>query len=576
MDTQHSFFSPTTCFAVACTAFSFIAVASAWRSSSATTLPTKDTKEDRPKPRRRIAVDSLYAAESPTTTKDEQASALTILAELIALSAKLSGQLRQDAGGYVATSLLSELSLLTTSLCQLQAAVCNNSKAIAAGTGLGACFVASTSSLNATLNQIGGEQSPPSQERVKLHSDALHQLKSQKPALDFLLTSLSTTGLPPPTPPVEDDGLLKPGNVGSFGPESAGFGQAPTGLTPAVDSRGWIEPPPEYSPPSSSAAFPIPEKRDQKAALTEEPSTQPEIENGDGDVNGEALYQAVTDDDVQVLEDLLKAGLDTDEAFGELQRTTLHQAAHLNHCACISVLLRHGASMSVEDTKGDTPLHLAAWAGNVEALGSLLAHGADVDWLSGRDGYSPLWCAISANYIDAARLLLKHGARVSLRSGSGLMPLHQAAVTGQSAMCELLLERGAQVDATDDDLNTPLHYAATCGSAASVQILLRNGASVEAQQMQGLSPAHWAAHKGHAEVLALLLEYGTPLNLKAEEGATPLHLAANRGHMSAARLLLEKGAKTDIVGCWDGVEGTAADMAKSKRHVRVAKMIRSW
>ena len=114
------------------------------------------------------------------------------------------------------------------------------------------------------------------------------------------------------------------------------------------------------------------------------------------------------------------------------------------------------------------------------------------------------------------------------------------------------------------------------GSAASVQILLRNGASVEAQQLQGLSPAHWAAHKGHAEVLALLLEYGTPLNLKAEEGATPLHLAANRGHMSAARLLLEKGAKTDIVGCWDGVEGTAADMAKSKRHVRVAKMIRSW
>lgn len=576
MDSQHSFFSPTTCFAVACTAFSFIAVASAWRSSSATSIPAKETKEDRPKPRRRIAVDSLYAADAPAAGRGEHTSALTILADLIALSAKLSAQLRQDAGGYVATALLSELSLITASLCQLQAAVCNNSAAIAAGTGLGACFVASTSALHATFSSIAGDQTAPPEERANLHNGALQQLRSQKPALEFLLTSLNTTGQPPPTPPVEDDAFLKPSSAGGFGPESTGLGQAPTGLTPAVDSRGWIEPPPEYSPPSSSATFPMPEKRDQKTALAEEPCTQPQVENGDGDVNGEALYQAVTDDDVQVLEDLLKAGLDTDEAFGELQRTSLHQAAHLNHCACISVLLRHGASMSVEDTKGDTPLHLAAWAGNVEALGSLLAHGADVDWLSGRDGYSPLWCAISANHIDAARLLLKHGARVSLRSGSGLMPLHQAAVTGQSAMCELLLERGAQVDAADDDLNTPLHYAATCGSAASVQILLRNGASVETQQLQGLSPAHWAAHKGHADVLALLLEYGTPLNMAAEEGATPLHLAANRGHMAAARLLLEKGAKKSIEASWDGVQGTAADMAKAKRHARLAKMIRSW
>lgn len=576
MDGQHSFFSPTTCFAVACTAFSFIAVASAWRNSQATSVPIREAKEDRPRPRRRIAVDSLYAADAPAETKDDRASALSIIADLVASSAKLSAQLRQDAGGYVAIALLSELSLITASLCQLQAVVCNNSAAIAVGTGLGACFVASTSSLNATIELISEERSSPSQDRARLHNEALQQLKSQKPALDFLITSLSTSGLPPPTPPVEDERFLRPSDAASFGPESSSLQQAPTGLTPAIDSKGWIEPPPEYSPPSSSAAFPLPEKQDQKTSLPEEPSSQPEVENGDGDVNGEALYQAVTDDDIQVLSDLLTAGLDTDEAFGELQRTPLHQAAHLNHCACLSILLRNGASMSVEDTKGDTPLHLAAWAGNVEALSSLLAHGADVDWLSGRDGYSPLWCAISANHIDAARLLLKHGARVSLRSGSGLMPLHQAAVTGQSAMCELLLERGAQVDAVDDDLNSPLHYAATCGSAASVQILLRNGASVEAQQLQGLSPAHWAAHKGHAEVLALLLDYGAPLNLAAEEGATPLHLAANRGHMAAARLLLEKGAKTDIEASWDGFYGTAADMAKAKRHARVAELIRSW
>jgi ankyrin repeat protein len=233
--------------------------------------------------------------------------------------------------------------------------------------------------------------------------------------------------------------------------------------------------------------------------------------------------------------------------------------------------------MSAEDTKGDTPLHLAAWAGNVEALASLLSHGADVDWLSGRDGYSPLWCAISANHIDAARLLLsKYGARVSLRSGSGLMPLHQAAVTGQSAMCELLLDRGAQVDARDDDQNTALHYAAASGSKSSVRILLQAGAAVTARQAQGLTALHWAAHKGHVDALSLLLDHMAPLNAGAEEGATPLHLAANRGHLAAVRILLERGCKRKVFAVWDGVEGTAAEMARAKNHARVARAIQSF
>ncbi|EMD00869.1 hypothetical protein BAUCODRAFT_48919, partial [Baudoinia panamericana UAMH 10762] len=159
--------------------------------------------------------------------------------------------------------------------------------------------------------------------------------------------------------------------------------------------------------------------------------------------------------------DLIEHGASADEPIGELQRTALHQGAHLNRVACLNVLLQHGACIAAEDAKGDTPLHLAAWAGHCEALEVLLNQGADIDSLSGRDGYSALWCAISAYHIDAVRLLLKHGARVSLRSasGNGLLPLHQAAVTGQSAMCRLILEYGAQVGSLDDDHNTPLHYA---------------------------------------------------------------------------------------------------------------------
>jgi ankyrin repeat protein len=67
-----------------------------------------------------------------------------------------------------------------------------------------------------------------------------------------------------------------------------------------------------------------------------------------------------------------------------------------------------------------------------------------------------------------------------------------------------------------------------------------------------------------------------PLNAGAEEGATPLHLAANRGHLAVVRVLLEHGCKRKIFAVWDGVEGTAAEMARAKNHARVARTIQSW
>lgn len=44
----------------------------------------------------------------------------------------------------------------------------------------------------------------------------------------------------------------------------------------------------------------------------------------------------------------------------------------------------------------------------------------------------------------------------------GCTPLHRAASTGNSAMCELLIEEGAEVDAIDKAGQTPLMNAVIC------------------------------------------------------------------------------------------------------------------
>jgi ankyrin repeat protein len=44
----------------------------------------------------------------------------------------------------------------------------------------------------------------------------------------------------------------------------------------------------------------------------------------------------------------------------------------------------------------------------------------------------------------------------------GCTPLHRAASTGNSEMCELLIEEGAEVDAVDKGGQTPLMNAVVC------------------------------------------------------------------------------------------------------------------
>ncbi|KAK5136348.1 hypothetical protein LTR08_003474 [Meristemomyces frigidus] len=595
MATQQSFLNPSTYFTIACVAFSVLAASTAWRNNqspvpaNAKLSNPRVRVSSRPQPRRRKAADSIYvesgdavyaSLDSPQRGEPSRASPIAVLSLLVQTCSDLAKQLRSSqhltSARIVVTSLLSELSLLTTTLCRLQHVVANDAvQSFSGEAGRSACFAATTSSLNDILALLSAELESPHSD-TDVFREALQQLRDQRPALDFLLESNSAMSLPP-TPACEAtiEASLKAGGMPSSGlmpPPSLS-----TGFTPSIDARGqWVEPPPEYSPPShDSLMSPLPEKADSKLPEPTAPEEQPKTENEVYDTD--ALFNAVTANDTQAVIDLLSYGADPNTVIGDLQRTALHQAAHLNNTKSLSAILGgKGALLTIEDGRGDTPLHLAAWAGHVEALSILLTHGAEIDFLSGRDGYSALWCSISASQIDAARLLLRHGARVSLRSGGGLLPLHQAAVTGQSAISELLLERGAQVDGVDDEGNTALHYAATCGSRATIEVLLRGGADVTAVQAQGLTAGHWAAHKGHTDVLSLLLMHGAPINAGAEEGATPLHLAASRGHDAAVKLLLMEGADRTIKAVWCGDEGPAAYMARRKGHVRVAELIASF
>lgn len=79
------------------------------------------------------------------------------------------------------------------------------------------------------------------------------------------------------------------------------------------------------------------------------------------------------------------------------------------------------------DSTGDTPLHIAAIWGDVEAIDVLLEAGADID-AKGDMGCTPLHYAIGQKKVEAAKRLISHGASLDVKDemSDGWTPVDKA------------------------------------------------------------------------------------------------------------------------------------------------------
>ncbi len=134
-------------------------------------------------------------------------------------------------------------------------------------------------------------------------------------------------------------------------------------------------------------------------------------------------------------------------------------------------------------------LHSAARNGDVEAIGALLAAGADPG-AQAKDGLTPLHVAAQEGQAAAIAALLDGGADPGARAYEyGLTPLHAAASEGHAAAIAALLAAGADPGAREDEYgHTPLHEAARYGHAAAIAALLDGGADAGAKDKDGDTP----------------------------------------------------------------------------------------
>ena len=162
---------------------------------------------------------------------------------------------------------------------------------------------------------------------------------------------------------------------------------------------------------------------------------------------------------------------------------------------------------------------------------------------------------------------------------TGLTPLYEAAIQGDSAMTKLLLDYGAVIHMKPYDA---LRGAVQHQRGAIVQLLLASGANADARPKHvpssqpftawGPTPLSLAAMKGYTEIVATLLTHGATVNATGPSGRTPLHWAALKGYLDIVHLLLEHGAD---ISARDELGNTPVDWARARGQAEVIQIIRN-
>jgi ankyrin repeat protein len=124
-----------------------------------------------------------------------------------------------------------------------------------------------------------------------------------------------------------------------------------------------------------------------------------------------------------------------------------------------------GADVDEVDKLKRTPIHLAAWSGNLEALQVLVRANAKID-AKAMDGFTAVHFAAQSSAEGASNcirfLVKKNKALLNMRITKGnKSALHLAAAKGNVAAVEALIEIGADIMAKSTSGQTPADLAKT-------------------------------------------------------------------------------------------------------------------
>ncbi|XP_029017328.1 ankyrin repeat and death domain-containing protein 1A [Betta splendens] len=224
-----------------------------------------------------------------------------------------------------------------------------------------------------------------------------------------------------------------------------------------------------------------------------------------------------------IVNDLQMKELDKEDQSG-------HQAFALaaeHGCVQMLEMLMEPYQMAAmkPNKRGDTPLHLAARNGHLDAVQLLLQSFDTLDEVN-MDGETALYQAVDNGQEECVLTLLEAGCNPNILTTAKCSALHPVAERGDTALVQLLLEYKANPDFQSEHLEAPLHLAVKNSHIPVIHSLLKAGCNVNITDKRAQTAMHFAAELAKIEVVEILLKAGPDLTLRDRQGKTALGVAA--------------------------------------------------
>ena len=157
------------------------------------------------------------------------------------------------------------------------------------------------------------------------------------------------------------------------------------------------------------------------------------------------------------------------------------------------------------------------------------------------EGLTPLHYAAYKGNLEVSKLLINNGADYTSVTNLGKNVIHLSAEGNQpSLMLYYLNKKIFDISCQDFNNSTPLHWACYSGADDSIKFLINLNAEINSFDKNELTPLHLATLYNKKNIVIKLLQNGAIKDVTNSKGETPLYLAWKKKYKEIYNILKEK------------------------------------